>query len=56
MQILFEFDYNGIAFKDALTLPDDHNFTDSEIESMKQERFDNWIKFITSDGEPILEK
>jgi hypothetical protein len=29
-------------------LPDDHAFTDVEIEAMKQQRFDNWIAVITA--------
>jgi len=53
VQIVFEFDYNGVAFRDALVLPDDHTFTDTELEAMKQERFDNWVTVITSGGEPI---
>lgn len=48
MQIVFEFDYKGVSFKDALVLPDDHTFTDVELEAMKQERFDNWVKAITA--------
>lgn len=52
MQIVFEFDYNGVAFKDALVLPDDHTFTNAELDAMKQERFDNWVTVITSSGEP----
>ena len=39
-------DDNGLPFKDALHLPDDHTFTDDEIEAMKQERFNNWVAFI----------
>ena len=36
------------VYKDALYLEDDHSFTDEEIEAMKQQRFDNWIKIITT--------
>ena len=42
MKIDFEFDSTYGVFRDALHLPDDHTFTDVEIESMKQQRFDNW--------------
>ena len=35
-------------YRDALWLPDDHTFTDSEIEQMKQQRFDRWISIITA--------
>lgn len=48
MQIVFEFAYKGIAFRDALVLDDNHTFTDAELEAMKQERFDNWVKVITA--------
>jgi len=34
------------SLTDALYLPDDHAFTDQEIEQMKQDRFDNWITFL----------
>ncbi len=33
---------------DALHLPDDHVFSDSEIELMKQQRVDNWIAVVTA--------
>jgi hypothetical protein len=56
MQIVFEFDYKGVAFKDALVLPDDHTFTDVELDAMKQERFDNWVTEITSGGNPAPEE
>lgn len=34
------------AFSDAIYLPDDHTFTEAEIEAMKQERFDTWLAII----------
>lgn len=44
-------------YKDALWLDDEHTFTEEEIESMKQQRFDNWIAIInappTIEAEPI---
>lgn len=46
MVIVFSFDTNYGTFRDALHLPDDHTFTDSEIEAMKQQRLDNWIALI----------
>ena len=33
-------------FRDAINLDDNHSFTDDEIETMKQQRFDNWVNFI----------
>lgn len=43
MNIEFEFDTKYGVFRDAIILPDDHTFTDAEIEAMKVERRDNWI-------------
>lgn len=40
--IAFEID----GFKDALHLEDDNTFTETEIEAMKQIRYDNWYKLI----------
>jgi hypothetical protein len=34
------------VYRDALHLPDDHTFSDSDIEAMKQERYDNWVNII----------
>lgn len=34
------------GFSDALHLPDDHGFTNSELEAMKQARYDKWKLFI----------
>lgn len=36
------------GFSDALHLPDDHSFSEAEIEAMKQERYDKWYEFITN--------
>jgi len=36
------------VFSDAISLPDDHTFTDDEIEVIKQERLSNWIAIITA--------
>jgi hypothetical protein len=48
MKIDFEFDSTYGVFRDALHLPDDHTFTDTEISTMKQQRFDNWIAIVTA--------
>jgi hypothetical protein len=47
MKIDFEFVHpiHG-KFRDALTLPDNHGFTDAEIDAMKQQRFDNWVAVV----------
>ena len=46
MKIDFEFDTKHGVFRDALHLPDDHTFTDEEIQAMKQQRVDNWIAIV----------
>lgn len=47
MKIDFYFDTEHGKFCDALHLPDDHAFTEQQIEVMKQQRLDNWIAVIT---------
>jgi hypothetical protein len=46
IKIDFSFDTKYGRFADALHLPDDHGFTDDEIEAMKQQRVNNWIVII----------
>jgi hypothetical protein len=46
MKIDFEFETAYGLFRDALHLPDDHGFTEAEIESMKEQRRDNWISVL----------
>ena len=48
MKIDFEFTTPHGLFRDALHLPDDHTFTDDEIQAMKQQRVDNWIAVVTA--------
>ena len=51
MKIDFSFDTPHGKFADALHLPDDHTFTDSEIEEMKQQRLDNWVAIVSAPSE-----
>lgn len=46
MKIDFCFETQFGKFCDALHLPDDHTYTDAEIEAMKQERLDNWLQIV----------
>lgn len=48
MKIDFEFDTPHGKFRDALHLPDNHSFSDAEIEAMKEQRRDNWIAVVTA--------
>jgi hypothetical protein len=57
MKIDFEFDTAHGMFRDALHLPDDHTFTDEEIQAMKQQRVDNWIAVVTAPpNEEVVEE
>jgi hypothetical protein len=48
MKIDFQFDTPHGKFADALHLPDDHTFTEAEIQAMKEQRRDNWIAVVTA--------
>jgi len=59
MKINFQFETQYGKFSDALYLPDDHAFTEAEIEAMKQERLNAWINFIENpppNSNPIPEE
>lgn len=49
VKIFFEKSNDKYSFTDALNLPDDHGYTEQEIEDMKQKRFDNWLAIITAE-------
>ena len=51
VSIEFEFDTQYGTFRDALVLPDDHGFSDAELDAMKQQRLDNWIARVTPPAE-----
>lgn len=42
----FEFESKYGTFRDAIILPADHGMSDSDIEAIKQARFDEWINRI----------
>lgn len=48
MQIRFSYDTKYGRFSDALNLPDDHTYTENDIELMKEARRDAWISYIDS--------
>lgn len=57
MKIDFDFIHPIFGvYRDALTLPDDHGFTDNEIQAMKQQRFDNWVAFLENPPPPAVEE
>jgi hypothetical protein len=47
MKIDFSFETQYGKFADAIILPDDHTFSEAEIEAMKQQRLDNWIAVVS---------
>lgn len=53
IKIDFEFQTMYGVFRDALHLSEDHTFTDEEIQTMKQQRVDNWIAAITAPVEEV---
>jgi hypothetical protein len=60
IKIDFEFDTKHGKFKDALSLPDNHTFTEAEIQAMKEQRRDNWINIVDNPPpapkpEPVVE-
>ena len=58
MKIDFEVTDGTYTLRDAIHLPDDHGYSEAEIEAMKQARFDNWVKIITTvpEEEPVAEE
>ena len=51
MKIDFEYTTSYGVFRDALTLPDNHSYTDDELEAMKVSRRDKWIAVVTAPSE-----
>jgi len=52
IKIDFSFETKYGKFADALHLPDDHGFTDEEIEAMKQQRLTNWLAIVEPQEPP----
>ena len=48
VKIDFYFETPYGRFSDALYLPEDHAYSDAEIEAMKEQRRDNWIAIVTA--------
>lgn len=56
IQILFEADIPIYGhYSDALYLPEDHEFSESDIDAMKQERIDAWALSVkaVSEAPPV---
>ena len=48
MKIDFEANTPHGIYRDALHLPDDHGYSDAELEQLKQQRVDNWVAIVTA--------
>lgn len=46
IKIDFQFETENGRFCDALHLPEDHGYSDQQIEDMKAERLNNWLTAI----------
>jgi hypothetical protein len=52
MKIDFEFQTKHGVFRDALHLPDNHGYSEEEIQAMKEQRRDNWIDIVDNPPPP----
>lgn len=48
IKIDFEITKNRMTLKDAIHLPKNHQYTEAQIEAMKQKRFDDWYAIVTA--------
>ena len=48
MRISFAFETPYGRFSDSLSLPDNHTYTNDEIEAMKQQRLDGWLTIVSA--------
>jgi hypothetical protein len=51
-KIDFEQETRHGMYRDAITLPDGHTFTQEQIEAMKQQRVDNWVAYMDNPPQP----
>lgn len=42
VNIEFEFQHEVGTFRDTIVLPEDHGLSQDQIETIKQQRFENW--------------
>lgn len=48
IKIDFEISRDGMTYRDALYLPDDHGMTDDQINALKEERYANWLYIVNN--------
>lgn len=51
MKIEFEITKDGMTFRDAIVLTDGEQYSDEQIEAIKQKRFDDWYAIVTAPSE-----
>lgn len=56
IKIDFEITKNRMTLKDAIHLPDNHQYTEAQIEEMKKKRFDDWYAIVTAPQEEVVEE
>ena len=52
IKIDFERETRHGTYRDAITLPDDHGFSQADIDTMMQQRVDNWLAFMDNPPQP----
>lgn len=52
IKIDFERQTSHGMYRDAITLPDDHQFTQAQIDAMMDERVNNWVAYMDNPPQP----
>ena len=52
IKIDFERQTRHGMYRDAITLPDDHQFTQAQIDAMMDERVNNWVAYMDNPPQP----
>ena len=52
IKIDFVFETEHGKYADCLHLPDNHKFTDEEIQTMKEQRLNNWLAIVAAPPAP----
>ena len=47
IKIEFEIVKDGMTFRDAIVLPVGHGYTDTQLEELKQKRFNDWYEIVS---------
>lgn len=42
IKIDFQLEYKELTFSDSIVLPENHSFSESQIDKIKQDRFEKW--------------